>query len=223
MARNGSLFGVTNGGESGCGPYASGCGTVFELAPPRTAGAKWTHTVIFRFSEAQSGGGPNGLIVGENGHSLIGTAQIRSGFDPNACPQTQGCGLVFGLTPPPSGTGYWSEGLLHVFDYDPPSMDGAYPEPGLFQDASGKVFGLTGGGGGNGRGTLFQLTPVASGPPWPETQVYSFVAPGFASTFGVIPGPSGTFFGVTSEEGDGPCNAINADFHGCGTVFELTP
>jgi uncharacterized repeat protein (TIGR03803 family) len=218
MARKGSLFGITEAGGAGqCKPTGYGCGTIFELSPPRSPGGKWTHSVIFRFAAVQSGREPGRLIVGMNGNSLIGTAQNGGGFDPQACQGSGSCGLIFGLTPPPSGTGYWNEGLLHVFDYDPPSTDGAYPLPNLWQDGSGNVFGATGGGGANGDGTLFELTPVANGPPWPETQLFSFNGSALYPE-SLIPGPSGTFFGIGVEAGPTSCYEVS-----CGAVFMLTP
>lgn len=47
MASNGSLYGATQSGGVGC--KGGGCGTVFQLTPPPTAGGAWTEKVLHRF------------------------------------------------------------------------------------------------------------------------------------------------------------------------------
>ena len=58
----GALYGVTAGGGPG------GSGTIFELAPPSTAGGAWTETVLYGFSYSQTLVGqqnvnPNGPLL----------------------------------------------------------------------------------------------------------------------------------------------------------------
>jgi uncharacterized repeat protein (TIGR03803 family) len=66
---SGALYGTTftGGGNTSCG----GCGTVFKLTPPSTAGGAWTHTVLHAF-DGNDGSYPEaGLIM--NAGALYGT------------------------------------------------------------------------------------------------------------------------------------------------------
>jgi uncharacterized repeat protein (TIGR03803 family) len=220
----GALIGVTQfGAGGGCGtesPNELGCGTVFKLTPPSRGSTKWTETVLFRFHGTVAGAWPQGIIVGRSGSSLIGTAMIRAGFGSAYCKRSNGCGAVFGLVPPPSGKGLWSEGILHAFDTSAQFPDGSRPAAPVFQDSSGNLFGTTGSGGPYDVGTVFKLTPVAAqGQPWPETQLYTFTngADGGGPLANVISGPDGVLFGTTANGGNMDCH------EGCGVVFMLTP
>ena len=70
--------------------------------------------------------------------------------------------------------------------------DGAYPQMGLVMDKSGNLYGTTGGGGAYGQGTVFELSPTATGP-WGQTTwtfkvLHSFCAQGGTKcTDGAIP------------------------------------
>src|SRR6202047_201203 len=65
----------------------------------------------------------------------------------------------------------------------PPSLshnDGAGPAAGLIMDASGNLYGTTATGGAysngavQGNGTVFKLTPPATGGSWTESILHSF-------------------------------------------------
>lgn len=80
---------------------------------------------------------------------------------------------------------------------------------GLIQGTDGNFYGIDG-GGVNGSGAFFKITPAGA-----QTVLYSF---GSSSTDGygpnsVIQGADGNFFGTTQAGGA----------HGVGTVFEITP
>jgi uncharacterized repeat protein (TIGR03803 family) len=47
--------------------------------------------------------------------------------------------------------------ILHKFQEG--TTDGAGPDAGLILDASGNLFGTTSGGGKQGNGTVFEVTP----------------------------------------------------------------
>src|SRR5262249_25609456 len=91
----------------------------------------------------------------------------------------QNCGLGFGtvykLTPPaggaPPGT-LWTEAVLHFFAGTP---DGADPYGGVIFGDDGALYGTT---RATGFGTVYKLTPPASGAPsgspWTMTQLYRF-------------------------------------------------
>ncbi len=77
----GNLYGSTSeGGDGNCGDIGlTGCGTIFELAPPRRAGAPWTERLLYSFQGVPGGRGdgdaawPNGLVFDGN-HNLYGLA-----------------------------------------------------------------------------------------------------------------------------------------------------
>ena len=94
-------------------------------------------------------------------------------------------------------------------------MDGRFPEAGLIIDSKGNLYGTTGGGGADGGGMVFELTPKAGGG-WTEKVLHNFPANDkdgedpFAS---LIFDAAGNLYGTTSGGGT----------HSYGTVFELTP
>jgi uncharacterized repeat protein (TIGR03803 family) len=154
----GALYGTANDGGIDCGAY--GCGTVFQLTPPKNGPGPWTYTVLYSFTGGSDGAYPAaGLILDPQG-ALYGTAN-EGGIDCGA----YGCGTVFQLTPPKNGPGSWTYTTLHRFASD----DGAYPAAGLILDPQGALYGTTnerGIDGDNvlpGCGTVFQLTPPANG------------------------------------------------------------
>lgn len=80
----------------------------------------------------------------------------------------------------------------------------------------GNLYGTTAEGGKNGSGTVFKLTPAASGP-WKETILYDFPqfknggGPSSTLTFD----KAGNLYG-TAVGGIGPCPS------GCGVIFKLS-
>jgi uncharacterized repeat protein (TIGR03803 family) len=156
---DGSLYGTTyEGGGSGCG--GSGCGTVFNLRPPANVSPNmmggWTETVLYRFQGGSDGAYPAlGDLIFDQSGKIYGTTQ--NGGASNE-------GTVFQLTPSPGG---WVENVLHAFALG--GGDGAYPEAGVQIDSAGNLYGTTLWGG---YGTVFELTPSASG--WTETILHYF-------------------------------------------------
>jgi uncharacterized repeat protein (TIGR03803 family) len=94
--------------------------------------------------------------------------------------------------------------------------DGEETRGGVVFDQKGNLYGTTLAGGAGGIGTVFQLTPKASGR-WTENVLYSFKQDGqdgngpFA---GLIFDPKGNLYGTTAGGG------ANGNY---GTVFQLTP
>ena len=121
-------------------------------------------------------------------------------------------GPVFELSP--GANGQWTEKVLYAFD----SSDGAEPASGLIMDSNGNLYGNTNTGGANDLGTVFRLSPGASGK-WKET-LYSFRAgnDGAGPTGNLIFDSAGNLCGTTFGGGNSApsCN-------GCGTVYEITP
>jgi uncharacterized repeat protein (TIGR03803 family) len=94
--------------------------------------------------------------------------------------------------------------------------DGTYPGGALVLDSLGNLYG-TAGGGANGLGEVFELSP-AQGGGWTETVIYSFCpVPGCADGSGpngpLIFDSMGNLYGTARDGGSS----------GCGVVFELSP
>jgi hypothetical protein len=74
-----------------------------------------------------------------------------------------GCGLIYRLVPPASGTGTWSESIVHAFA----ANSAGCQAQGVVADSQGRLYGTAGGGptlnGVTTWGVVFMLTPSASG------------------------------------------------------------
>ncbi len=123
---------------------------------------------------------------------------------------TNSTGMVFMLSPK-SGGGY-RETILYDFGAQG-SGDGANPYGTLAFDGDGGIYGTTDGGGANGSGSIYKLTPKRGGG-WTEEVLYSFSASGLdgaAPAAGVTIGPDGSLYGTTSGGGA----------NGVGAVYKL--
>lgn len=128
----GNLYGTTY--EGGTGSCASGCGTVFKLAPDGS------ETVVHSFAGGTGDGAyPYAGVTLDAAGNLYSTA-YEGGAD--------GLGIVFQLTP--GGT----ETLLHSFSG---GSDGANPNSNLMANRRGVLFGTAATGGANGDGTVFRI------------------------------------------------------------------
>ena len=119
---------------------STGGGTVFELTP---SGSNWTYNFIYELA----GGidlGPYDKLLMDSAGNLYGTTYGDGQY---------GYGSVFKLTR--SGSG-WSFASLHDFTG---GGDGANPFCRLAVDSGGNLYGTTFGGGANGKGVIFQITP----------------------------------------------------------------
>jgi uncharacterized repeat protein (TIGR03803 family) len=195
----GSLYGTTQygGSVSACG--TQGCGTVFELTP--NGDGSWTERVLHSF-EGRDGAGPFAGLIFDAAGNLYGTTKY-GGAHP--------WGTVFELTP--NGDGSWTESVLHSFK----AYDGAYPVAGLTFDTAGNLYGTTLGGGANGKGTVFELTPNGDGS-WGESVLHSFShyhRDGQYPEAGVTFDAAGNLYGTAVQS--------VAKYYRGGTVFQLTP
>ena len=99
-------------------------GTVFQLQQPSVEGGTWTETTLYSFKGVPDGYAPNpGLTLAANGDLYGTTSAGGTSFSQNpACPSDlNGCGTVFRLAPPKSGSA-WQESVLYRFSYRPPSQ-----------------------------------------------------------------------------------------------------
>ena len=116
-----------------------------------------------------------------------------------------------------AGESSWSEKILYSFQG---GSDGASPAGGLAIDAAGKLYGATSSGGIINNGTVFMLSPPATGQgEWTETVLYRFGGGSDGSVPGgdlLLDNSTGALFGTTQGGGVSP---LNDDC--CGVVFFL--
>jgi uncharacterized repeat protein (TIGR03803 family) len=119
------------------------------------------------------------------------------------------CGTVFELSP--GSNGGWTETVLHSFSSS--ASGGSIPFGGLVSDSKGNLYGTTPFGGASFQGTVYELSPGASGT-WSESVLYSFTG----GTDGGSPYSSrlsvdsaGNLYGRTNSGGA----------YGFGVIFEL--
>ncbi len=183
----GNLYGTTQSAGSG------GSGTVFELTPS-TSG--WTESSIHSFV-GSDGSRPASSLIFDRAGNIYGTTADGTGENE--------FGNVFELSP--SGSG-WVMTILHSFNGYP---DGDNPFSGLTFDAAGNLYGNTLGGGRNGSGAAFQLTPSDGG--W----TYGLTYDGFG---GGPDGPLGQF--VIDGSGNLYGTSYGPGLYAQGAVFKLT-
>jgi uncharacterized repeat protein (TIGR03803 family) len=191
----GNLYGTTVGGGT------HGSGIVFRLR--LTSGGNWQEIVLYNFTGGPDGGNPYATLVLDSAGNLHGTTSA-GGTKQKSC--SGGCGVVFRLTPSP--TGQWKETVLHSFK----GTDGSVPHAGVVFDAAGNLYGATLGGGSAGNGTVYKLTPSAAG--WTETVLHNFTgAPDGKAPYATpILDGAGNLFGTTYGGGA----------HNQGSVYEVT-
>jgi hypothetical protein len=162
----GNLYGTTAyGGSGGCMLFGGrvGCGTVYELVPPKQKNGAWTEKVLYSFKSGKDGYFPQGDLIFDTNGNLYGATQYGGGFGSCNAPFYQYCGTVFKLSPPKTKGGKWSEKVLYAFKS---GKDGANPNGGLALDSAGALYGTTLYGGnqgcktsaGIGCGTAFALS-----------------------------------------------------------------
>jgi uncharacterized repeat protein (TIGR03803 family) len=110
----------------------------------------------------------------------------------------------------------WAASPIHVIYGFAGSTDGEYIDSELVTDSTGNIYGTSVSGGTFGGGTVFQLSPSASG--WIHTVLYNFTggADGGEPYKGVTLDAHGNLYGTAVTGGSGSCEG------GCGVVFKLT-
>jgi uncharacterized repeat protein (TIGR03803 family) len=225
---SGNLYGVTTWGGHVQGTCFSGCGTIFQLSPPATAGGAWTETVLYAFND-QPAAFPQGSPIFDANGNLYGTTYGDLEKGGNAQ-----WGAVYRLSKPKTAGGTWIFKTLYVFRgyVRSESSDGGNPTGALTLRGKGILYGTTTAGGLYNSGTVFQLVPPAvAGDPWAENILYNFTwaggdiadgcgsqtvttSDGCAPTGHLLFDSAGNIFGTTTAGGDQG---------GWGTFFELTP
>lgn len=183
--RSGNLYGTTNAG----GTY--NIGVVFQLVP--TSGGDWTENVIYNF-DGKGGAYPFAGVTMDQAGNLYGTSYQGGAYN---------YGTVYELSPPD-----WTETTLYSFTG---GNDGGNPTAGLIRDPLGNLYGATL-YGGNGGGTVFELSPSNGG--WTYTLLYAFTGSSYGGPQGhLVMDAAGKLYGTTLAEG-----ASNN-----GNVFKLVP
>jgi uncharacterized repeat protein (TIGR03803 family) len=129
----GRLYGTATYGGSGNG------GTVFQLTP---SDGTWTFNLVYALA-GNNDPGPMASLTLDAAGNLYGTTYQDGAY---------GFGAVFKLTP--SGGG-WTYTSLHDFT----GSDGWASESNVTIDATGNLYGTAAGGGANGDGVIWEITP----------------------------------------------------------------
>ena len=134
MDASGNLYGTTmNGGKNSNG------GTVFKVSQDGK------ERVLHTFRGVHDGSTPYTAVIRDAQGNLFGTTLY--GSSGRGC-----CGTVFEITAD------GKEKVLHSFCTEKDCSDGVYPND-LIIDAKGNLYGTAYGGGINGNGTVFMITP----------------------------------------------------------------
>lgn len=187
----GNLYGVTVAG-------GGGLGVVYQLSPSASG---WTLHRLHSFNYETDGANPFGTPVIDSAGNLYGTTAY---YGPN------NGGTVWEVSPTEGGG--WSFSVLYAF------AAGDGPDGGLLMDSAGNLYGATAGGGGNGYGAAFKLSPGNGG--WTYTSLHDFTggSDGGAPLSNLVMDSGGNLYGVTADGGQVESNCVR----GCGVVFEIT-
>jgi uncharacterized repeat protein (TIGR03803 family) len=197
FAPDGHLYGTTFWGGN------NNRGAIFRLTPPlsicKTVACFWKENVLYNFAGAADGMGPPGRLSWDQQGNMYGTAAFGS----------LGHGVVYQLK---NAGNTWTQTPIWTFSGKP---DGDGPSDGVIVDASGNLFGITGGGGQYGYGTVYKLS-YGNGK-WTETILYNFQNSN--SCDGELP-----LGGLTMDGSGNLYGSSSADLNVCrGTsIFELT-
>lgn len=201
-----SLLQGSDGNFYGSSPYTNISGIVFKMTPTGTV------STVYQFSGTDGLNPTAGLIQATDGN-FYGVAS-QGGMTETST--SNGAGTVFKLTP--SGT------FTKLHDFSGP--DGYSPVNGLVQGTDGNFYGVTEYGGSSncssgqalysGCGTVYKITPQGA-----LTTLVSFTGANGSLPSVIILGTDGNFYGGTEAGGTGNC--MNGGYHGCGTLFKITP
>lgn len=146
------------------------------------------------------GYGPQSLLTSDGAGNLYGTTPYGGAW---------GYGTVFELSP--DGSGGWIETVIYSLCAEGGAncTDGGSPGSYVIFDGAGNLYGTAASGGAEGKGVVFELSPVGSN--WTESVLYSFCsksgcADGENPSYGLLFDSAGNLYGTNS-----------------GGAFELSP
>ncbi len=150
--------------------------------------------------DLENGANPSNmsLVQGTDGGIYGTTSEGGSGCD------SRGCGTVFKISP--------EGGFITIYSFctEINCPNGFLPQAGLVLGTDGNFYGTTAGGGANGYGTIFRITP---GGDLTTLHGFSPSIDGEEPSAALIQGADGNFYGTASVGG----------VNGYGTVFRITP
>jgi uncharacterized repeat protein (TIGR03803 family) len=177
-------------GGSNC---TSGCGTIYEISPV----FPYPLTTLYTFclqAGCPDGYWPYGGLIQGPGTNLYGTT-YKGG--------AHGFGTVFEIT---TTSGRPTYPLTTLYSFSGAS-DGSYPTGNLTLDAQGNIHGTTTGGGANGVGTVFEISPNGT-----LILVTSLGGSNGSGGNGGLQGNKGTYYGTAAYGGK----------YQLGTIFKLS-
>ena len=192
QASNGYLYGTTYYGG------ANGDGSVFRITPSGVLTTLHSFFCPGGGSSCTDGSSPEAALVQASSGYLYGTT-FNGGEHEE--------GTVFSMAPGGALT------ILYSFCSQSGCADGINPWAAVVQASNGYLYGTTGAGGANNRGTVFRITPSGL-----LNTLYSFCSQsgctdGGSPSSGLVPASDGNFYGVT----------LGGGTYGQGTVFRITP
>lgn len=198
----GNLYGIM----AGRGKHGLGHPAVFRLAPPTAGRTEWTRTTLATFSDT-SGMIFNRFALDAAGN-LYGTIKPPERLTNGGA---HGDGSVFKLAPPTAGQAEWTRTTLATFN----GKNGASPGGGLVLDTAGNLYGTTSFGGAYDDGTVFRLSPPATGQTqWTLTTLATFNGKeGRYPDTGLVRDAAGNLYGT----------AFMGAANHKGSVFRLSP
>jgi uncharacterized repeat protein (TIGR03803 family) len=175
-------------------------GAIFELTPKSQPSGSSMLSKIYPFP-FNDGMEPFEGLVADTSGNFYGTTSWGGKNDQ---------GAVFEISPTAKG---WKESVIYSFGPASNILYSNVSPGGLVFDAKGNLYGVTGFGGANQAGSVFELSPVVEGG-WQEQDLFGF-SPGSGPRDPVgslLLDKAGNIYGVSLLGGT----------HGFGTVFELT-
>lgn len=170
QASDGKLYGLTSAGGT------NGIGVLFQYDP-----ANSTFTKKIDFADTTSGHSPLGSLIQASDGKFYGLT-VNGG--------TFGQGVLFQYDPITSS-------LTKKYDFAL-GANGCNPYSSLLQANDGKLYGVTGSGGTNGTGVLFQYDPATSN----YIKKYDFASATGDAPFGsLIQASDGKLYGITNSGG----------------------
>jgi uncharacterized repeat protein (TIGR03803 family) len=180
-------------------------GGVLELVEPTMKGGAWSYNALYSLDGADGNQIQGAVIVDPSTGYFYTCAQNGGAADE---------GTIFQLLPPAVSGGAWTLNLLYQFTA---GDDGGYIYAGPVLGAHGVLYGIAQTFGEYGKGTIWSLTPPASGTgPWTFAVIHQFgsvAGDGATPVSNLVLDSSGVLYGTTLLGG---ANDL-------GTVFTLTP